>query len=397
MATKTASRPAVHIAPASTSTRASFLKQIQSLVGDHSAVGPAAISPAAGFDCSGLVYYALGQIGVKNPPRTSESQFNWVDKINLKQLKPGDLVFTQWPGDNSAPGHVQIYIGGGKLIQSPGNATGSVSITSLAQDAGHIVGYGRIPANGQPSTKQGNWTTAIWADLALRLANVYAPQGAKKIPITQNNISNMQRWIAAESGHANWWSKSNPLNSTGYGQSGGKYPSLTEAAQAFGQMLNQSNFTSIRKVLAANAPTSLFSAAVVKSPWASGHYGGNPLAIAHTSPNTTKGPTLTALNLAVSGNSPQVQAALKMDLGKTALGDVAGPALNKISDATGLTAIGSDFAGLAGILSDLTSSAWWKRVGIFALGGVLVIGGVVVFLQSTKTVQGAEGAALKVV
>ena len=115
-------------------SRLSFLAEIERLIGTRSAVGGAAVSPAAGFDCSGLVYYVLQSLGVHDPPRTSEAQYHWTTRISPSQLLPGDLVFTQWPGDNQSPGHVQIYMGGGKLIQSPGNTTGHVSITSLAQE-----------------------------------------------------------------------------------------------------------------------------------------------------------------------------------------------------------------------------------------------------------------------
>ena len=50
-------------------------------------------------------------------------------------------------------------------------------------------------------------------------------------------------------------------------------------------------------------------------------------------------------------------------------------------------------AELGKLLGELTSAGFWKRVGVFALGGALVIGGIVVFLQSTKPVQAAEGVA----
>jgi hypothetical protein len=94
------------------------------------------------------------------------------------------------------------------------------------------------------------------------------------------------------------------------------------------------------------------------------------------------------------GNSPQVKAALKMDLSKSALGDVAGPAANDIANATGIP---SGIDAIGGFFSDLTSSTFWKRIGIGALGVVLLGAGVLIFLQSTKPVQAAEGAALKVV
>jgi hypothetical protein len=104
----------------------------------YGAAGPGA------FDCSGLVYWTLSAVGINNVPRTSEDQWKWSQHINRSQLAPGDLVFTQWPGDNASPGHVQVYIGAGKVIGA--NHTGApVQITSLAGDSSHIVGYGKVP------------------------------------------------------------------------------------------------------------------------------------------------------------------------------------------------------------------------------------------------------------
>ena len=96
------------------------------------------------FDCSGLVQWAAGQVGIKGVPRTSEAQWGWVKQISAQDLAPGDLVFSQWPGDNASPGHVQVYIGNGQLIGADNTHTG-VERTKLSDDAGHIVGYGRMP------------------------------------------------------------------------------------------------------------------------------------------------------------------------------------------------------------------------------------------------------------
>jgi cell wall-associated NlpC family hydrolase len=52
-----------------------------------------------GFDCSGLVQYALERLGLRNVPRTSEAQWAWVKRISRSQLRPGDLIFEQWPGE----------------------------------------------------------------------------------------------------------------------------------------------------------------------------------------------------------------------------------------------------------------------------------------------------------
>jgi hypothetical protein len=107
----------------------------------------------SGFDCSGLVYAALKAIGYPNPPRTSEEQWAWSQHINKSQLKPGDLVFSQWPGDDASPGHVQVYLGGGKVIQAPEPGQ-KVDIISLASDGAHITGYGRVPGMN-PLNQQG--------------------------------------------------------------------------------------------------------------------------------------------------------------------------------------------------------------------------------------------------
>jgi hypothetical protein len=121
-----------------------FVAKLKSVEGDPYQLGAA--GPGS-FDCSGLVQWALESVGMTNVPRTSEQQWAWVNKINKSQLKPGDLVFSQWPGDNASPGHVQVYIGGGQVIQAP-HTGATVSIASLSSDTGHIVGYGRVPGLG---------------------------------------------------------------------------------------------------------------------------------------------------------------------------------------------------------------------------------------------------------
>lgn len=120
-----------------------FVKTVESYIGSPSGQGPSATGPK--FDCSGLVYRALVDLGYPDPPRDTASQWALVNKINKKQLTPGDLVFSNWPGDTENPGHVQVYIGNGQVVQSPGTTSGSVDQIALTSDIGHIVGYGRLP------------------------------------------------------------------------------------------------------------------------------------------------------------------------------------------------------------------------------------------------------------
>ena len=45
-----------------------------------------------GFDCSGLVQWAYGQVGV-TLPRTAQEQYDATTRISTDMLRPGDLVF----------------------------------------------------------------------------------------------------------------------------------------------------------------------------------------------------------------------------------------------------------------------------------------------------------------
>lgn len=69
-----------------------------------------------GFDCSGLCQYAYGIAG-KSIPRTSEGQAEaGYMVVPWGSFAPGDLVFSQWPGDDASPGHVVMYEGNGMCI-----------------------------------------------------------------------------------------------------------------------------------------------------------------------------------------------------------------------------------------------------------------------------------------
>lgn len=70
--------------------------------------------PLTGFDCSSLVQYAWAKKGV-TLPRTTYDQIHagrGISTSNRAAWKPGDLLF---PSTH----HVQMYIGGGKVIEAP--------------------------------------------------------------------------------------------------------------------------------------------------------------------------------------------------------------------------------------------------------------------------------------
>jgi NlpC/P60 family len=116
-------------------------------------------SSPSGFDCSGLIYYVLGKLGIQ-APRTSQAQYAWTRRISPQALKPGDLVFLNFPGETGA-GHVMIWLGNDKVLQAP--STGQKVQVSHFDPAAPgsnewgatVVGYGRIPGlsyKGEAST-----------------------------------------------------------------------------------------------------------------------------------------------------------------------------------------------------------------------------------------------------
>ena len=71
-----------------------------------------------GFDCSGLIQYVYGQLGIQLP-RVSYQQANSGRRIGLKGLRPGDLVAWDNSSRNNGADHIAIYAGNGQIIESP--------------------------------------------------------------------------------------------------------------------------------------------------------------------------------------------------------------------------------------------------------------------------------------
>jgi peptidoglycan DL-endopeptidase CwlO len=84
------------------------------------------------FDCSGLVVYAYGTVGV-SLPHSSYALWNAGVYVSRDQLQPGDLVFFD------GLGHVGIYIGGGQFIHAP--HTGDVVKISSLSDGWYAATY----------------------------------------------------------------------------------------------------------------------------------------------------------------------------------------------------------------------------------------------------------------
>lgn len=85
-------------------------------------------SPDNGLDCSGLVRYVFKEAWGTHLPRTSEEISRVGQKVDPKDLEPGDLVFFNTL--RHAFSHVGIYLGDRKFIHAP-SAGGAIRIESL--------------------------------------------------------------------------------------------------------------------------------------------------------------------------------------------------------------------------------------------------------------------------
>jgi hypothetical protein len=201
-------------------------------------------------------------------------------------------------------------------------------------------------------------TTKLWASAVLKGIGA---------PVTNNNISNMEKWMASEEPASSWLTNNDPLNTTkaGKGKIGTmKYATVGDGINATVATLNQSNFSSIKHALRTNAPFAVFQAAVVASPWAAGHYGGQL--------------SSTPLQATASGADPT---------------GVLGQATHVVSGAiSAASETASALGDIGSLASDLTDASFWKRVGVFAGGLVLLGGGLIFFVATSKPGKEAESA-----
>lgn len=140
-------------------------------------------SSPAGFDCSGLVQYVYGQLGI-SLPRTSQEQANVGTPVDgLANAQPGDLVFFAGSdGTATAPGHVGIYVGNGEMIDAPYTGA-SVRI----EPVGDPVAIRRVvPSGGGPGVAAVGWPSGIGtaglSSAVLTTAQPGSTNGSAQVP-----------------------------------------------------------------------------------------------------------------------------------------------------------------------------------------------------------------------
>jgi cell wall-associated NlpC family hydrolase len=90
----------------------------------------------SGFDCSGLVMWVYGRLGI-HLPHNAAALYGVGRPVSRTALRPGDLVFF------SGLGHVGLYIGHGRMIHAP-HSGARVEIQPLGSRSYPPVGARRI-------------------------------------------------------------------------------------------------------------------------------------------------------------------------------------------------------------------------------------------------------------
>lgn len=114
-----------------TGTRAQAIKLAKSFLGTPYVWGG---TKPGGFDCSGLVQYVTGKMGL-HLPRISADQARSGKREDISSLQPGDLVAWDENSRNNGADHIAFYIGNGMILEAP-HTGAQVRIRKLGKNEG---------------------------------------------------------------------------------------------------------------------------------------------------------------------------------------------------------------------------------------------------------------------
>lgn len=95
-------------------------------------------SPDSGFDCSGLVRWAYGRVGIELP-HSSYALYGEGRRVPERRMAPGDVLFFE------GLGHVGLYLGRGRMVHAPQTGR-DVEVVRLARTnyGSRLVGARRV-------------------------------------------------------------------------------------------------------------------------------------------------------------------------------------------------------------------------------------------------------------
>ena len=97
-------------------------------------------SPSTGFDCSGLVRWAYGRVGV-DLPHNSYALYGEGRRVPEPSMEPGDILFFE------GLGHVGLYLGRGRMVHAPQSGRDVEVVRLAATNYGaRLIGARRVAA-----------------------------------------------------------------------------------------------------------------------------------------------------------------------------------------------------------------------------------------------------------
>ncbi|EPM7558098.1 tape measure protein [Enterococcus faecium] len=171
-------------------TRGQFLKLAEQQQGKPYVWGAA--GPDA-FDCSGLVMWALQQLGISFP-HFSGSQFNASQPISEKDAKPGDLVFFG-PGGND---HVGIVAGSNRMFNAM-NPKDGIGFSPIHGFGEALAGFRRVTQLTDKSSAGAGRGNPSGAGVDRWRGQLIDALKANGLPTSESYVSAWLRQIATES------------------------------------------------------------------------------------------------------------------------------------------------------------------------------------------------------
>ena len=114
------------------------------------------------FDCSGLIVWALQQLGLLTTDLTADGLYRICEPISRAALEPGDLVFYQ--NSNGYKTHVGVYMGNGRVIHARGTAYGVVETEMFSS----FTAFGRLKVF-PPKQEKPHWAEEPYTYLSQRI------------------------------------------------------------------------------------------------------------------------------------------------------------------------------------------------------------------------------------